>query len=728
MTKAGALYQTIVGFTNTIRSSTHNDDNTKGSEGYYSLRYIEGHAPQESRTTADDLVLCIPFGTPKAVPLNKPVDLGLPSGRLWSNLNLGAASLEDVGLYYQWGNLDGHTGTDGYDFRADPYSQTPGSQINTNLPLANDAANDMLGGYWRMPTRDDFDELLNNTTKTWTSINGVNGIRFTSTVNGNSIFMPAAGQCLGTAAPTVGTEGRYWSSTNPGYAGQGRFLKILQSAQSASDYTHGLYGYSIRPVLDPPVLVGDDNVGEGTHNYAIENLDNIASISASVSTPTTGSVSVSTSGLTAILNVTGAPTQEESVTLTVVATLTNGSTWTITKSVLLLEGVEYVDLGLPSGLLWCKHNLGATNPEDAGLYFSWGETVGYADAAARNAALGRSDGFSFGAYTATGGAAITDSVLTWAHDAAAQIMGGDWRMPTIVEFQELLNNTNVTYYADYAKFENVTTGKYIILPLCKEYSGNYNKDNYVNYFSSTNDSHDGFAWSLFKSGSSNFITDFIGKSSGSSIRPVRMPTKAVDLGLPSGTLWADRNIGAWSPEDEGLHFAWGETEGYKSGADRNAKLTAETGTTYTGGFDQTSYDRPGGASGITGNLSGSNDAATVNLGGSWRMPTKEEFQELINYTDVTYSYPYVICTSKADNTKSIKIHFSKISGNQKLPYTQTQYWAVPDKGDSVGFIASNTLNDTLDITLGIYVSYSSQNTLQIVLENKCEGFEIRPVQ
>jgi hypothetical protein len=103
---------------------------------------------------------------------------------------------------------------------------------------------------------------------------------------------------------------------------------------------------------------------------------------------------------------------------------------------------DWVDLGLPSGLLWCRHNVGAANPEDVGLYFAWGETTGYADAAARNTALGRSDGFSSAAYTATGGAAITDTTLTLAHDAANQIMGGDWRMPTNNELLELIENTN----------------------------------------------------------------------------------------------------------------------------------------------------------------------------------------------------------------------------------------------------------------------------------------------
>jgi len=105
---------------------------------------------------------------------------------------------------------------------------------------------------------------------------------------------------------------------------------------------------------------------------------------------------------------------------------------------------EWVDLGLPSGLLWCRHNVGGESETDAGLYFAWGATTGYADAAARNTALGRSDGFSTDAYTATGGAAITDSTLSLAHDAAQAYMGLDWRMPTKAEFQELVDECNIT--------------------------------------------------------------------------------------------------------------------------------------------------------------------------------------------------------------------------------------------------------------------------------------------
>lgn len=102
---------------------------------------------------------------------------------------------------------------------------------------------------------------------------------------------------------------------------------------------------------------------------------------------------------------------------------------------------------------------------------------------------------------------------------------------------------------------------------------------------------------------------------------------AVDLGLPSGTLWADRNIGADFPEDSGDYFAWGET----------ATKDYFDWDTYKYGYDRdelTKYNcvSEWGFNGFTDNktrLETIDDAATVNMGKKWRMPTEDEFYELI---------------------------------------------------------------------------------------------------
>ena len=115
------------------------------------------------------------------------------------------------------------------------------------------------------------------------------------------------------------------------------------------------------------------------------------------------------------------------------------------------EEYEYVDLGLPSGLLWAKKNIGAETEEDAGLYFQWGDTVGYtAEQVGEGEGkkyFGRDD-YKFsvdGSSTNLSkyNKSDTKTVLDLEDDAAHVIMGGNWKMPTSNDFVELCQNTNV---------------------------------------------------------------------------------------------------------------------------------------------------------------------------------------------------------------------------------------------------------------------------------------------
>lgn len=101
----------------------------------------------------------------------------------------------------------------------------------------------------------------------------------------------------------------------------------------------------------------------------------------------------------------------------------------------------------------------------------------------------------------------------------------------------------------------------------------------------------------------------------------------VDLGLPSGIKWATCNIGANNPRESGEQFAWGETktktyydwDNYKWGeGELNSKLTKYNTSARYGEMDYRTVLEP------------ADDAATANWGRHWRMPTKEEFQELID--------------------------------------------------------------------------------------------------
>lgn len=128
-------------------------------------------------------------------------------------MNVGAASPEDPGLYFSWGNSPGHEEGSGYDFSLEVYNETPGAAIEGNLTLAEDMARQSLGTPWRMPAAADFQELYDNCTYEWTSLNNVHGYLFTSSVNGKTLFLPAAGRYDGTSLNGRGSSGRYWSST-----------------------------------------------------------------------------------------------------------------------------------------------------------------------------------------------------------------------------------------------------------------------------------------------------------------------------------------------------------------------------------------------------------------------------------------------------------------------------------------------------------------------------------
>lgn len=147
---------------------------------------------------------------------NVAVDLGLPSGKLWANRNVGAALETDSGMYFSWGNRHGYDDGQGYDFSNAVYQNTEGYSLGTNIPLSQDIAHAYMGGNWRLPTDEEFAELFNSsyTTAEWVTVNGISGRRVTSKSNGNSIFLPAAGGFRdGTSLDSQGTIGRYWSST-----------------------------------------------------------------------------------------------------------------------------------------------------------------------------------------------------------------------------------------------------------------------------------------------------------------------------------------------------------------------------------------------------------------------------------------------------------------------------------------------------------------------------------
>ena len=129
------------------------------------------------------------------------VDLGLPSGTMWATCNVGADKPEDEGLLFQFGRVDGYRfGDTNHKFRTkEQNKQDTGNEytpVTTSgkvykktdiLDLEDDAAHVNMGGKWRMPTRDEIEELVIYTTRDVVTVNGVQGIIFTSNINTNQL-------------------------------------------------------------------------------------------------------------------------------------------------------------------------------------------------------------------------------------------------------------------------------------------------------------------------------------------------------------------------------------------------------------------------------------------------------------------------------------------------------------------------------------------------------------
>ena len=161
------------------------------------------------------------------------VDLGLSSGTLWADRNIGASSPEDYGLYFAWGETQGYSGiTSDKQFSWADYKYANGSSSKltkycnnssygndgytdslTTLQTTDDAAYAYTNGKCKIPTKAQLQELIDGTNYTWTTQNGVNGGLFTSKTNGNSIFVPAAGVCNYGSLYYVGEYGYLWSSS-----------------------------------------------------------------------------------------------------------------------------------------------------------------------------------------------------------------------------------------------------------------------------------------------------------------------------------------------------------------------------------------------------------------------------------------------------------------------------------------------------------------------------------
>lgn len=199
------------------------------------------------------------------------VDLGLPSGKKWAIGNIVSdgnggykvGEETDFGAYFSWGNIvphfsaNGSTFDDSYDFgtsNSGPYASTPGASVGANIPT-NDAQHDaalaLLGSPWHLPTKDDFQELYDNTDNEWVADfngTGVAGRKFMKkTDHSVYVFFPAAGFGYGTSLLNRGSYGYYWSGSWNS-AVDAYYLFFNSSSVNPRNYDSRYRGYSVRAV------------------------------------------------------------------------------------------------------------------------------------------------------------------------------------------------------------------------------------------------------------------------------------------------------------------------------------------------------------------------------------------------------------------------------------------------------------------------------------------------
>lgn len=188
------------------------------------------------------MVSCKPDGNDGKSQEHEYVDLGLSVK--WATCNVGANSPEDYGQYFAWGET------------CPKVEYTSDNSVTYEKTMNDIAGNDEYdavranwGGEWRMPTKAEMQELIDNCIWTLTARNGVNGYNVEGS-NGNSIFLPAAGAFVWSALNYVGSSGFYWCSTpSDGYYVDAYYLYF----DSSKRRVHGISrigGQSVRPVIE----------------------------------------------------------------------------------------------------------------------------------------------------------------------------------------------------------------------------------------------------------------------------------------------------------------------------------------------------------------------------------------------------------------------------------------------------------------------------------------------
>lgn len=706
------------------------------------------------------------------------VDLGLPSGTLWATCNVGASSPEAVGGYYAWGET-----TTKMTYKWSTYKHCRGSATTLTkycslsscgtvdnkkeLDPEDDAATANWGKNWQMPSYDQCAELCNTnyTVTEWTTKNGVDGRLITSKTNGNSIFLPAGGRRYD-AYLYDSYEGDYWSRTyseqldNCSFAYKLIFGSGIIYAGSSYDRSNGAL---VRPVCvgkaEEAKLVTDIILSD---TLLLLKSDSTKTITAIVLPDDADNKVVeweSSDEHVAMVSKDGKVTAYGEGECTIICRATDGSGVYALCSV-VVNNHEWVDLGLTSGTLWASHNIGASVPEQPGLYFAWGELEPKEEYTWQT--------YKFGYPPSKYNAEDMLTILEEQDDAASVLWGHGWRMPTRTDEEEIYEECTWTWEPLNGKEGFRVTGvngNSIFLPTTGLYdasvmlerqetggwywsatsNGNYNacgicfpSTNYLYMWVPNHDRQDGHCIRpvrakeerkpklvteillsdtllILKQDNSKLVTATVlplyadnkvvewtssdemvatvseeGLVMAIAVGTCTITCRAtdgsgmcaecqvmveaaethewVDLGLPSGTLWATCNVGASSPEEYGDYFAWGETEPKTTYSWNTYKWCNGSAKTLTKYCISSSYGYNGFTDTLT-ELEYEDDAATKSWGSDWQIPSLAQIQELysISYTTTIWTTQNGVCGYKITSKSNGNSIFLPAAGCRAEP-------------------------------------------------------------
>ena len=215
-----AIFKLVSSLLKVNKSST----NTSSQQSSYSNNQSYGYGQQQTRGTING---------------HEYVDLGLSVK--WATCNIGAYMPENPGKHYAWGET---TTKSSYTF---DNSKTYGVSMGDISGNPNyDVARATWGGTWRLPTSEEFEELIQCCTWIWTTENGKKGYKVTSRRNGNSIFFPAAGDRYDSSLRYAGSVGVYWSSSPD--AGSTAYVLYFGSSDYKVVGGTRCFGFSVRAV------------------------------------------------------------------------------------------------------------------------------------------------------------------------------------------------------------------------------------------------------------------------------------------------------------------------------------------------------------------------------------------------------------------------------------------------------------------------------------------------